>query len=600
MKIKQLQKLQSLQDAYASLSGLTIMITDLGGNRLTAPSNVMDIVRLILEDRGLFNNIIFNIVDKISDIHKPIVYESFGGFKLLAAPVRMKEQTLFFVLAGLLVDKHSIDLVAAKLYDNVPGQEWDAWSCALYNTPLYNPDHIEVPLNQLEDLAEVIETLLEREKMGKEHTSRLQLLNLPGLVERHDPSWLQNVLEVFIRVTELEFAGFAHKTKGEQYTVTQTIGFKGEVSLRGATFFTGEGYLGQVALTRQMGYWEKPARDPRVTFFTTRGIEPQVIICYPLIFQNEMFGLLIGGHSSIQVLSEAATDMGALLARQMAAELYGLKSEEGSERRRYRNEALQEMIQGVLDIKEKDHFFQVAIEMLQQTVHVPFVGVVLKKSGKEGMQMYASGTRSIELLPVYAENAAIHYFGDGREGLNMFRKPARREWNELEMLELPLVYGKMLLGVMGVHLESSTTEQKEIMPFLHVLIALMVIKLQLVTIDMSLANTSGLIREARSPMSGENRRDHTGRKSYTSPAKVVEKAQSMPVGNGSFTPREEEVLYQVMQGLNNFEIAQKLFISEHTVKNHITKVYKKLEVNDRAQAIAKMYRTTSPNNHNHL
>ncbi|WP_018923522.1 LuxR C-terminal-related transcriptional regulator [Salsuginibacillus kocurii] len=55
------------------------------------------------------------------------------------------------------------------------------------------------------------------------------------------------------------------------------------------------------------------------------------------------------------------------------------------------------------------------------------------------------------------------------------------------------------------------------------------------------------------------------------------------------SPREEEVLELVIRGLNNRDIAQELYISDHTVKNHVTKIYQKLGVSDRANAISKVY-----------
>ncbi len=50
------------------------------------------------------------------------------------------------------------------------------------------------------------------------------------------------------------------------------------------------------------------------------------------------------------------------------------------------------------------------------------------------------------------------------------------------------------------------------------------------------------------------------------------------------TRRELEVLIQVANGMFNKEIATSLNISERTVKNHISNIFKKIDVNDRTQA----------------
>ncbi len=52
----------------------------------------------------------------------------------------------------------------------------------------------------------------------------------------------------------------------------------------------------------------------------------------------------------------------------------------------------------------------------------------------------------------------------------------------------------------------------------------------------------------------------------------------------SLTNRELEVLIQVANGMFNKEIATNLNISERTVKNHISNIFKKIEVSDRTQA----------------
>lgn len=53
------------------------------------------------------------------------------------------------------------------------------------------------------------------------------------------------------------------------------------------------------------------------------------------------------------------------------------------------------------------------------------------------------------------------------------------------------------------------------------------------------------------------------------------------------TDREREVLNLIAQGLSNQEIAQRLVVSGKTVSNHISNVFSKIQVVDRAQAIIK-------------
>ncbi len=51
------------------------------------------------------------------------------------------------------------------------------------------------------------------------------------------------------------------------------------------------------------------------------------------------------------------------------------------------------------------------------------------------------------------------------------------------------------------------------------------------------------------------------------------------------TAREVEVLQMIATGKSNIQIAEDLFLSEKTVKNHLTSIFKKLKVTDRTQAL---------------
>ena len=67
-------------------------------------------------------------------------------------------------------------------------------------------------------------------------------------------------------------------------------------------------------------------------------------------------------------------------------------------------------------------------------------------------------------------------------------------------------------------------------------------------------------------------------------------AAPVPVaGMADLTDREEEVLRQLARGLSNAEIADVLFVSETTVKTHISHILTKLELRDRVQAVVIAY-----------
>ena len=70
-------------------------------------------------------------------------------------------------------------------------------------------------------------------------------------------------------------------------------------------------------------------------------------------------------------------------------------------------------------------------------------------------------------------------------------------------------------------------------------------------------------------------------------ADVKAKAREMwRDGRGDrLTAREMDVLACIAKGFSNQDIAKALFVSEKTVKNHLTNIFRKLNVNDRTQAL---------------
>jgi DNA-binding NarL/FixJ family response regulator len=66
---------------------------------------------------------------------------------------------------------------------------------------------------------------------------------------------------------------------------------------------------------------------------------------------------------------------------------------------------------------------------------------------------------------------------------------------------------------------------------------------------------------------------------------------SPPKEFDELTTREQEVFRLIAKGLSNTEIAQELYISDTTVKTHITHILQKLNLRDRVQAVVLAYQT---------
>jgi DNA-binding NarL/FixJ family response regulator len=65
--------------------------------------------------------------------------------------------------------------------------------------------------------------------------------------------------------------------------------------------------------------------------------------------------------------------------------------------------------------------------------------------------------------------------------------------------------------------------------------------------------------------------------------------QADPAVYDELTPRELEVLKLVAQGMSNAQIGQELFLSEKTIKTHVSRVLAKLELTSRTQAVVHAY-----------
>ena len=95
-----------------------------------------------------------------------------------------------------------------------------------------------------------------------------------------------------------------------------------------------------------------------------------------------------------------------------------------------------------------------------------------------------------------------------------------------------------------------------------------------------------LVRQLERAAAGDTVVDPTMAGRAVSSAARLQAGEFWPGARLGLTQRESEVLALLVAGLSNRAIAGKLVLGEETVKSHVRSIYRKLEVGDRAAAVA--------------
>lgn len=90
-----------------------------------------------------------------------------------------------------------------------------------------------------------------------------------------------------------------------------------------------------------------------------------------------------------------------------------------------------------------------------------------------------------------------------------------------------------------------------------------------------------LVNSIRQIISGENIIHPVA---TTQLEETLREEENLPHVKNALTPRERDVLAELTKGKSNREIASSLFVTEKTVKTHISNIFIKLDVQDRTQA----------------
>lgn len=705
-----LDLIQDLQDAYASLCNLTIFITDSNGEPVTRPSNVTPLSKLLLEGDNLPLSVrMRTVLGNFSLITKPIVYEMRPGLKFILASVRTGENTQYYIGAGAIVEEHSREVIneyfTTTMKDPVPWQE------ALDGVDETPVEAKQVLMERIEKMALTLSLHLK----AAERKQKLGIIHDVSTLITQPHSTISHVLEKFRLLNEIDFIGFAEKIDNELFSVSHMIGENG-VALVGSTFSTGEGFLGHVAATGQLGFWGNIARDPRILFFTQKDINPNLLFCYPVKGETEISGLLFGGSYTTSVIQPDVLLFGQTVATLLGAQLTNQSLQLDMNNQLLRLSTLMEICQVMTVVQDLKRILLILVDMSLNLVQGPFSCVVIKQQDKDSKVQIVSRGMTAEQIENYSRDLFGRHFS-AKSGENTHCQEIdlhETDWGTA-VIECPLTWDNEIQGILCVGLRSKK-EIAEHRAFLSSLAIMGGIAIKCLQEAEGLNRTNRLVRTLHQAMGQWSRQEYelTLRAKELAVAfarylglsvteinhvsnacllcrydldflketlpghdvidilkghsDLVQESEIKQVGSNPYstfsqilvlvftylsdgeqtenlrqmvtlntelresfmgylaslevihhevsihdhlptahdkpdpifmqrmkeamlTPREQEVLYLVVKGLSNREIADQLFISEHTVKNHMSNIFQKLGASDRTQVIAMVYQS---------
>ncbi|RAV12655.1 LuxR C-terminal-related transcriptional regulator [Paenibacillus contaminans] len=566
MEQQLLNQLQHLQDAYSNVCGLCMTITDAGGRCLTERTVPQIAAHLLAEHFLPQQQPLMHILKDVSNINKPIVYQIQSGFKIMISPIKVNGVNEAYIWAGVIIEKQNRALIQRALISGSANADQLREAVAL--TPDTSEGQKQAMLEKLAQMTEIASTLLHQAYLLETYDDHIHRIN--DFLHRECTTLQPRVLlEQMTQTLSLDFAGYAGFLENERFRITDTAGGTLYEQLNGGEFSLGEGFLGQAGLTGTMRRWEHIAWDPRTDFFTERGVHPNELICFPVKIKNKLRGVLFGGIVSEAAASPHRLALGSLLMNAFTAKLDAFLQEEMKNRQTARLSLLLEIAQAMAESVDLRTILHMLADVSVTLVQGTYACVVIKRPGESNQAHVVSKKLNAEQIEKYAKSISRRYFAKQPQALPS-RTPVllENEWSRF-IFEFPLICRGEVIGVLAVGLDDAETCEQQ-RPFLTALSLMGEVFLQRSWADSAKDHS----HNAAHPLSG-----------------IPKEAPPAMFYDSALTPREKEVLALVMKGMSNLQIAQKLFISAHTVKNHITKIYEKLGVTDRTQAMAKIYAT---------
>jgi DNA-binding CsgD family transcriptional regulator/ligand-binding sensor protein len=540
--------LQCVQDAYAALTGLSVIMFDLQHQPVTKVSNVTELAELVLFSSDASDKPFpfIGIPNDYTQWQRPMIVQTgYWGVKAIVAPVLVEQKIEYWIWAGAFIEEKAKPIIREQCFHFPDSQ---AWFRVIEHATEQPISLVEKKINDIEKMSLVCSELIRSNRQKQQYEFYFHLLDSTIDRGRHVSLPIDDFLRLLQKIDDhIDFSLYIKRQEG-YWMVANVVGEKAE-QLYGKTIKTAFPPLSYSQDSPNVACFENAALDPRFAFFVTHGVKPKVVLAYPVLHDETVEGWIVIGSQTTNSLPKAVVPIGSIMIKYWSLYTKYESACAKMDRHLMRLSVLMEIGRAMNVVKNNEEIVRMMTDFAVELAYGDFVFTVLTDY-KRTIKVHG-GAASERQVAEYYEDVCRRYFHPDRKQLGN-HIPTLRETKLGTVMEIPFFIGEQMHGVMVVHMKH-LEDMKEAEEYVTALIGI-------------------------GTMIMKQNCDHK-------PAQEL----NIDVLAERLTAREMDVLSLLVEGCSNREIADRLFISIHTVKNHITNIFQKIGVNDRSQLIALVY-----------
>ncbi|WP_026671951.1 LuxR C-terminal-related transcriptional regulator [Alkalihalobacterium bogoriense] len=437
----------------------------------------------------------------------------------------------------------------------------------------------EFSLKKLASLHEFLSLLTDQEKKEKIEQTLIETFlsakRAAGIVNINE--YISNIGKQLVPLLDYDFFGYATENTEGMYSIN-TIKGPNAPLLEGKSFYIGEGLLGNAIITGKEIHWTNNGDEHKINFFLRHQVKPKVIYCAPIFNEGVVVGLFFCGTSVMRDFSTYERNILKLLPTFFSDKITTLSKISNAEYKQIVFDSWVDLIDVYIHSSDLKGFIYKIVDFCSTLTKGHFCCFTFLS----GERIYRG--RINDDLALSHEKVL-----DELKKNTTFSRNVDKQW-----IHQPLYYEGSLYGLLSVELVNDTFINETIVTIEMIagLIKMNPQHTRNITNEINTINSLNTVVEpSKVKMIDKSIIATEGTKDISE--KEIEKLSdlsSVITKLTALTSREKEILKLILDGLNNQEVADTLTISVHTVKNHVTNIFKKLNVTDRVQAMTKIYK----------